>query len=136
MSCNVKTQFKGRIYWNIIHSSMFLFDNNPDEYNYEFVYNYIFLFIHTIPCKRCRYHAITYFNNFPPKLYYNISIYYNNNIINNRSLLYWSFLFHNHVNLKIGKDYFPFNQLIEKYKDYNEYMYLDHIINEESHCHN
>ena len=93
------------ITWLLIHTLAFKLKNNSSNHAEE-VFKQIKLICANLPCPECRNHATSSLKNI-------------NNIKTKQQLVDICFLFHNHVNKRLGKPQFTKKEHDIKYEKYN-----------------
>lgn len=103
-------EYYGPGYWNMIHKQAFDIKNSKreDEFIIEIKKKFI-----AFPCKSCSDEALKYLRNNDISKMKNIKL-DNGKLI---GMFYWTFVFHNVVNLKLGKPQMDFEIALTLYED-------------------
>ena len=90
----------GLKYWSFLHSSCLSFANEPTQEDRQRKEALLTAFFRDVPCTKCRNHAAEYYRDSPPDFY------------NRRTLFTWSWIFHNFVNRRLGKEEISFDEAL------------------------
>lgn len=85
--------------WFTIHLKAFMI---KDVFDYKDFIKYLYLLSFTFPCDNCKGHFKTYLLQYPPENEYGKNYKISDNITCN-GLFYWTIVFHNSVNVRLGK---------------------------------
>ena len=99
--------------WFVIHTEAYYCDSS----NYESVSNYerfIKRIVTSLKCNKCRIHGLKYLDRNPVSDFLDITV-----EDENLGVFYWSWLFHNHVNERLGKTIMNFDNALDIYKNEN-----------------
>jgi len=95
----------GPLGWDWLHNLAICYPRRPTENDQHFHYLKIKKFIESLPCIKCRQHAIYYIKNINPI-----------DLLSNQRFQFWVFHFHNHVNALKNKKIFSLNDYNKKYR--------------------
>lgn len=107
--------------WTFLHTVTFNYI--PTDENKKNIYNLFSNLQYTLPCKYCRDSYQIFFK------YIDIKPFLNDRM----GLIYWLYIIHNLVNLKLNKSTIPFVKVVEKYEqfraskeniNFNEFAFL------------
>tara|TARA_B100002051_G_C16284844_1_gene415292 strand:+ start:49 stop:492 length:444 start_codon:yes stop_codon:yes gene_type:complete len=95
----------GPTYWKVFHTTAFAFPDNPSEEDKNVYKNFYILFTKILPCEKCTQDArkaIKYVN-------------WEQTLKSRDSLVKWTYLFHNDVNIKLNKKSIDFDYFLNNY---------------------
>jgi hypothetical protein len=84
---------------------------STDEVTINCYINFVTDIIDKLPCLDCRKHAQKYLKNEPPQSYR----FYEDEKGNKNGMFYWSWKFHNSVNIRLGKELLQYNDALSMY---------------------
>ena len=108
----------GPLIWNFLHTLSVKIKKESFESQKNNLLTIFRMIISTLPCPYCSQHAMTLFKNVNKRF-----------IVNKDSFIDFICVFHNQVNRKLKKKFYPVNQVIEKYKNNNLQDCLKDLLN-------
>ena len=91
--------------WDVMHTFSFSYPINPTNNDKLAARNFFNSIGTLIPCKHCSQHCLEYTQRNQPR-------------VNNKTeLIDWVYNFHNAVNQRLGKQFYPKNMLMSKYEN-------------------
>jgi len=102
--------------WLFLHTITLNYPDNPTKFDIDNYKNFFENLSNVIPCEVCKAHYKKNIKMYPIQLE------------SKESLTKWLHKIHNLVNVKNGKDEYPYEQFIEKYSDmYSKNRYTKHL---------
>jgi len=89
--------------WKWGHNLAIRYPARPTVADARLAYARLVNFVNNLPCEECRYHARCYVQNNPPALG------------STHTFQSWFWRFHNDVNLRIGKPFYPWERYLRDY---------------------
>jgi FAD-linked sulfhydryl oxidase len=91
--------------WLFLHTVTLNYPENPNEFDKKHYKDFFESLSHVIPCEVCKNHYKKNIKKYPIKLE------------SRESLTRWLHKIHNLVNIKNGKEEYPYDKFIEKYSE-------------------
>lgn len=103
-----KSSYFGPGVWLVIHTMAI--DAVTDEKITDFI-DWLGMMLNRLPCPKCVKHATTYLYNHDPNIYRRTKN-SNGKLV---GMFIWTWIFHNSVNQRLGKDMYEFDEAYEMY---------------------
>ena len=108
----------GPLIWNFLHTLSVKIKEESFESQKNNLLNIFRMIISTLPCPYCSQHALTLFKNANKRF-----------IVDKISFIDFIYVFHNQVNRKLKKQFYPRDEIIQKYENNNLQVCLKDLIN-------
>lgn len=93
--------------WNYLHTVTFAYPENPSPSDKQDYYDLFKNLKYTLPCKFCRESYSIFFKHLKIDSY----------LDSRYGVVFWLYVVHNLVNLKLGKETASFKEVVQKYED-------------------
>ncbi len=91
--------------WRLIHASTFAYPKKPSLEKQFAMWNFLHSLSCALPCETCSNECDSYISRNPPP------------VDNPKALQRWGWEFHNEVNERLGKPFFPFEKVKQKHSN-------------------